>query len=660
MSEPTSTTAPSRGESRVGTRRTPRRPSPRALRLVAVAVAALALAPLFVGPLAAPAEAATTGTAALPAAPSLRQSGCAAGTTLSVVAHQDDDLLFQSTALGADLRAGRCVTTVYVTAGDAGRASTYWRGREAGVRAAYAQTLGVADTWSSTTVSFGGRAVGLSRLGGSSKVQMVFLHLPDGGLDGKGFAATGRQSLPQLWAGTQSRLSTVDGLTSYSLGELRAQLVTIMKGVAPTNVDTLDHVGAIDDGDHPDHHVVAYLTDAARRQLTTAPGFAGWRGYGLSQVPVNLTDDQVRAKSLAFFRYAASDDGTCASWDACWGRPEYSWLSREQTVGTPTTTAPGGGPVTTTPVTTTPTTPAPTTPTPTDPATDVTAGAVATASSENGADGQTAAAAIDGVADGYPGVATAEWATVGGRAGSWLQLTWAAARSVDRLVLSDRPNVDDQVTGATLTFSDGSTVTVPALANGGGATTVSFPARSVSSVRVTVTAVSSTTRNVGLAEVRVQSTAAATTTPAPAPAPTRVDVTAGAVATAAWDDPSTGQTADKAIDGVADGYPTAPTAEWVAPWGRTGVTLTLTWPTAVTTDQVVLHDRPNGSDQVTAGTLTFSDGSTVDVPALADDGSATTVSFPSRSTTSVRFTVTGVSASTGNVGLAEIRVRGTR
>jgi hypothetical protein len=32
-----------------------------------------------------------------------------------------------------------------------------------------------------------------------------------------------------------------------------------------------------------------------------------------------------------------------------------------------------------------------------------------------------------------------------------------------------------------------------------------------------------------------------------------------------------------------------------------------------------------------------------------------TVSFASRSTTSLRFTVTGVSASTGNVGLAELQ-----
>jgi hypothetical protein len=36
----------------------------------------------------------------------------------------------------------------------------------------------------------------------------------------------------------------------------------------------------------------------------------------------------------------------------------------------------------------------------------------------------------------------------------------------------------------------------------------------------------------------------------------------------------------------------------------------------VTLNRVVLHDRPSTSDQVTAGTLAFPDGSTVAVSAL--------------------------------------------
>jgi hypothetical protein len=69
----------------------------------------------------------------------------------------------------------------------------------------------------------------------------------------------------------------------------------------------------------------------------------------------------------------------------------------------------------------------------------------------------------------------------------------------------------------------------------------------------------------------------------------------------------------------------------------------------------VLHDRPNADDHITSGTLTFSDGSQVAVGDLPNDGTALTVDFTPRSVTWVRFTVTGVSGSTRNVGLSEIR-----
>ena len=74
-------------------------------------------------------------------------------------------------------------------------------------------------------------------------------------------------------------------------------------------------------------------------------------------------------------------------------------------------------------------------------------------------------------------------------------------------------------------------------------------------------------------------------------------------------------------------------------------------------NSAVLYDRPNTDDQVTAGTLTFSDGSTVAVPALDNAGAARTVTFAARATTGVLFTATSVSNSTINVGLAELQVR---
>ena len=216
--------------------------------------------------------------------------------------------------------------------------------------------------------------------------------------------------------------------------------------------------------------------------------------------------------------------------------------------------------------------------------------------------------------------------------------------TLNRVVLYDRPNSSDQITGGTLTFSDGTTVPVPALDNAGKATTVSFPARATTSLRLTVTTVSGTTRNVGLAELqayRVRS---------PAPTSRRPRQSQRAPRTHA-----TGQTAVKAVDGVIAGHPVDATREWATVGGKAGSYLNLAFPTAVTLNRVVLYDRPNSSDQITGGTLTFSDGTTVPVPALDNAGKATTVSFTDRATTSLRLTVTTVSGTTLNIGLAELQ-----
>src|SRR6202042_3342881 len=74
-----------------------------------------------------------------------------------------------------------------------------------------------------------------------------------------------------------------------------------------------------------------------------------------------------------------------------------------------------------------------------------------------------------------------------------------------------------------------------------------------------------------------------------------------------------------------------------------------------TLSSVTLYDRPNSDDQIIAATLSFSDGSTVAVPTLPNDGTPLTVSFAAKTVTSMKLTVTAVSGTTKNVGLAEIQ-----
>jgi len=78
----------------------------------------------------------------------------------------------------------------------------------------------------------------------------------------------------------------------------------------------------------------------------------------------------------------------------------------------------------------------------------------------------------------------------------------------------------------------------------------------------------------------------------------------------------------------------------------------LDWPAPVTIRAVRLFDRPNRDDHTQAGTLTFSDGSSIDVADIADDGSMKTIAFDAKTVTWVRFQVTGGRGS--NRGLSEI------
>jgi hypothetical protein len=129
--------------------------------------------------------------------------------------------------------------------------------------------------------------------------------------------------------------------------------------------------------------------------------------------------------------------------------------------------------------------------------------AVASCSMESLGTGQVCSKAMDGLVGGYPENHTVEWATLAGGAGAWIQLDWAGEYSIDRIVLHDRPNDIDQIASGTLIFSDGSRISVGMLPNDGSPLTVTFPQKTVSSVRLNIDGVSASTRNVGLSEIEV-------------------------------------------------------------------------------------------------------------------------------------------------------------
>jgi len=414
-------------------------------------------------------------------------AGCTQGSTLNIVAHEDDDLLFMSPDLLHDITSGRCVRTIFMTAGDSGAPASYWQGRENGMKAAYAKMAGRTGlgTWNISDAGVLGMHVRAYTLVGKPTVSLVFLRLPDGGMDGAGFNTHNFESLQKLWLGSISSISAVDGSASYSKDTLVGALAAMMASFAPDRIHIQDYSGAFGDGDHADHHASAYFARAAHQQYSQPHTLTGYEGYLDSANPANVARGDLTKKSEAFYAYANYDHDVCNSLLACRNGEFEGWLARQYAVGTES----GGG-------TASNSVPSPI-------GGNLAGLAQVTASSEDRSSGQLAIRAIDGVIDGYPGDYTKEWATVGGSGGSWIKLTWSSARTVGRMVLFDRPNAADQVTAGTLVFSDGSKVAVGTLNNDGTATTVTFSPRVVTSVQFNVTGVANGTANIGLAEIQV-------------------------------------------------------------------------------------------------------------------------------------------------------------
>jgi LmbE family N-acetylglucosaminyl deacetylase len=117
-----------------------------------------------------------------------------------------------------------------------------------------------------------------------------------------------------------------------------------------------------------------------------------------------------------------------------------------------------------------------------------------------------------------------------------------------------------------------------------------------------------------------------------------------------------GQGRMRAVDGIVDGAFHDATREWVSASQLAGAWIQLDWAAPVSVSQVNLHDRPLGGEDVLAGTLSFSDGTSIAVGALPADGKLLPVSFAPKTVSWVRFTVD--QAQGASAGLSEIQVLG--
>lgn len=254
--------------------------------------------------------------------------------------------------------------------------------------------------------------------------------------------------------------------------------------------------------------------------------------------------------------------------------------------------------------------------------------AVATASSEFNAD-----YGADKTVDGVSGVHGAgEWAS-SGEVNPWIQLDWASDVTIHSIKLYDRQNSQDNSVTASVYFSDGTQIPVEGIPADGAFKEITFDAKTVQWLKVQVTGGSGA--NVGLSEIEVfQEKGEADT-----------DMLATASSEFSED-----YSAAKAVDGVVGIHGLG---EWASngeqlPW------IQLEWPGLKLIRQVVLYDRPNLQDHASAGTLTFSDGTVLDVSDIPNDGAEKIVTFPSKSVAWMRLQVNEGSGT--HVGLSELQM----
>lgn len=248
---------------------------------------------------------------------------------LVIVAHQDDDLLFMQPDVIEAVRAGKGVTTVYVTAGNGNGGVDKAEIRYEGLRSAYGAAAG-ASNWNCGYVEIAGHIAEHCRLP-DNNVSLVFLGYPDGGKEGE--HAT---SLLHLFQGSTTNVATISRESAVydrdSLIETVAQIVRITQ---PAHVHTLE-VAATHGRDHSDHMVVGALALLAIARANSNPDVLSYRGYTTAEEPANkvapIFDSAFEV--LAHYEACATDcDGSCG--DACTtiDSAHVKWLERRYAIG---------------------------------------------------------------------------------------------------------------------------------------------------------------------------------------------------------------------------------------------------------------------------------------------------------------------------------------
>jgi hypothetical protein len=226
---------------------------------------------------------------------------------MNIVAHEDDDLLFMNPDVLHDIQQERCVRTVFVTAGDAGKGSAYWRQRSVGAQDAYARMAQTPSAWTHSDAGVDGHRIEVYTLQGHPHISLVFLRLPDGDYFGDGFPTNGSQSLAKLRDKRIPTITSVDGINAYTRENLEDVIFSLLSAYGPEQIRIQD-VAVQAYADHSDHSAVALMVKKIDSRYTFRHRLTSYRDYVDVFESQNVFGADLEAKQRAFSDYAGFDD----------------------------------------------------------------------------------------------------------------------------------------------------------------------------------------------------------------------------------------------------------------------------------------------------------------------------------------------------------------
>ncbi|WP_370361752.1 PIG-L family deacetylase [Catenulispora sp. MAP12-49] len=289
---------------------------------------------------------------------------------MQVVAHPDDDLYFMNPDIADSVRTGGEVTTVVLTAAEAGGGAPFAAARQHGLRSAYARMAGADDDapWRrSVLVTRGGEAE-LCELESDPRVRLVFLDISMGSYTGSTPGDENHTPLAALYRGTLTTRPVLQPSESaitagvYTRDQLVGTLTDLMDRFQPTVVRTMDpdperrgvgpreRAWLTDSGvhtDNEDHTATAWFTYAAyadhrARRGPSAVRLDAYVGYGNARWRHNLGGSSGREKLRLLGVYGWADRRKCGDPVGCGdrtvggdaARPGWSQSTNLRHVGT--------------------------------------------------------------------------------------------------------------------------------------------------------------------------------------------------------------------------------------------------------------------------------------------------------------------------------------